>query len=87
MINAKNKTAREALAKTLLTPGTSDGLDGGTKYVHRYVQTITFSTKFGNPFQLFTFQKKIGKFGKNFPQIPFWKAFRIGFPDKIKNPI
>ena len=58
MINAKNKTAREALAKTLLTPGTSDGLDGGTKYVHRYVQTITFSTKFGNPFQLFTFQKK-----------------------------
>ena len=41
MINAKNKNAREALAKTLLTPGTSDGLDGGTKYVHRYVQFIT----------------------------------------------
>ena len=37
VVNARNKTAREALAKTLLTPGTGDGLESGIKYVYRYI--------------------------------------------------
>ena len=35
LINPKDKTQREGLAKTLLTAGTGDGLDAGIKFVHR----------------------------------------------------
>ena len=38
LINPKDKTQREGLAKTLLTAGTGDGLDAGIKFVHRHLK-------------------------------------------------
>merc|ERR1712223_1775060 len=39
LVHPKDKSQREALAKTLLTTGTgADGLDAGIKYVHRHLK-------------------------------------------------
>jgi DNA-directed RNA polymerase I subunit RPA1 len=42
IINGNSQSTREALAKTLLTPGASDNPDCGIKYVHRHLKNGDF---------------------------------------------